>query len=61
MPAGRFRLLRPGRSFKLVQDRVALVDTGAGLLRARKRDGVLARANDRPVEETQFGIEDQIG
>ena len=61
MPAGGFCLLRPGRSLELVQDRVALIGAGAGLLRSGKRNGVLARANDCPVEQTQFGIEDQVG
>ena len=61
MPAGGFCLFRPRRSLELVQDRVALIGAGAGLLRARKRNGILAGANDCSVAQAQFGIEDQVG
>ena len=61
MPAGGFCLFRPGRSLELVQDLVALIGPGAGLLRAGKRDGILTRADNCAVAQTQFGIEDQVG
>ena len=61
MPAGGFCLFWPGRSLELMKNLVAFIDAGAGLLRSRKRNGILASANDCSVEQTQFGIEDQVG
>ena len=44
-----------------MQHLVTLIGAGPRFLRACKRNGILARANDGPVEQTQFGIEDQVG
>jgi hypothetical protein len=61
MPAGRLCLLWPGSSLESVKNLVALIDAGAGFLRARKRNRIFARANDCPVAQTQFGIKNQVG
>jgi hypothetical protein len=57
MPAGRLFLFWPGRSLKLVKYLVAFIDAGAC---ARKRNCILACANDCPVAQTQFGMKDQV-
>ena len=54
------RFLSAPSSLKRVQDLVAPINPGAGLLLPRKHDGILDVANDPPVHEVKFRREVEL-